>query len=119
MNNNFLKKVSNINQILNPMDKIISTLVDAITASGKKFKEIDKNSIFAFLENQGVSRNKWESVYQSLSNVYSSKSGSKNTENPINKAKETVVDYSDSSHNDVKTRQPRKSVFSEIKKIAG
>lgn len=111
-----LNKLNNI-LLGNPMDKLISTLVDAITASGKKFNEIDKNSIFAFLENQGVSRNKWETVYQSLSNVYSNR-GSSGTKGF--KSKEvSVVDYEDTSHNDVKVRQPRKTIFSEIKKIAG
>jgi hypothetical protein len=33
--------------------------------------------------------------------------------------KSSVVDYTDNSHNDVKVRQPRKSIFSEIKKVAG
>ena len=33
--------------------------------------------------------------------------------------KSAVVDYTDNSHNDVKVRQPRKSIFSEIKKVAG
>jgi len=109
--------LNKLNNMLNPMDKVISTIVDAITASGKKFNEIDKSSIFAFLENQGISRNKWESVYQSLSSLYSNRSSS-GTSGFKNK-EVAVVDYSDSSHNDVKTRKPRKSIFSEIKKIAG
>jgi hypothetical protein len=33
--------------------------------------------------------------------------------------KSSVDDYTDNSHNDVKVRQPRKSIFSEIKKVAG
>ena len=67
---------------------IIDILVDAITASGKKFNEIDKRAIFSHLKKQGINQNK-------------------------------LIDYDDSSHNDVKLRQPRKSIFSEIKKIAG
>jgi hypothetical protein len=103
-----------------------NSLVDAVHASGKKFSEISKESILAFLERQGESRSTWESTYQKLSEVFNtskgksnsrSSSGSSGTPNMV--SMNSVVDYSDSSHNDVKTRQPRKSVFSEIKKIAG
>ena len=66
--------------------ELLNKLVDAVTASGKKLKEIDKSAIFAFLDRSH---------------------------------KSAVVDYTDNSHNDVKVRQPRKTVFSEIKKIAG
>lgn len=94
-------------------NSVIDVLVDAITASGKKFNQIDKKSIFVFLENQNIDRNKFESIYQELTNIYNSSSKDKDSSTI------SVVDYNDSSHNDVKTRQPRKSVFSEIKKIAG
>lgn len=98
------------------MDKsnYVSQLVDAITASGKKFTDVSKDAIFAFLEREGVSKKSWESIYDELRNIYhpSSKKEVKNVSSP-------VVDYTDSSHNDVKVRQPRKSVFSEITKIAG
>ena len=92
----------------------VSQLVDAITASGKKFTDVSKDAIFGFLEREGVSKKNWDSIYDELRQIYhtSSKKEVKNVSSP-------VVDYTDSSHNDVKVRQPRKSVFSEITKIAG
>ena len=90
----------------------VSQLVDAITASGKKFTDVSKDAIFAFLEREGVSKKSWESIYDELRNIYHPSKEVKNVSSP-------VVDYTDSSHNDVKVRQPRKSVFSEITKIAG
>lgn len=85
-----------------------NSLVEAVQASGKKFSEISKESILAFLERQGEPRNSWESTYQKLGDMFNDRSH-----------KSAVVDYTDNSHNDVKVRQPRKSIFSEIKKVAG
>jgi len=100
------------------MDKnnYVLQLVDAITASGKKFTDVSKDAIFSFLEREGVSKKSWESIYEELRQIYhpSSKPVKEDRKNAS-----AVVDYTDSSHNDVKTRQPRKTVFSEIKKIAG
>ena len=94
----------------------VSQLVDAITASGKKFTDVSKDAIFAFLEREGVSKKSWESIYEELRNIYHPSSSSKKE---VKNVSSPVVDYTDSSHNDVKVRQPRKSVFSEITKIAG
>jgi hypothetical protein len=99
-------------------------LVEAVQASGKKFTEISKDSIFAFLQKQGEPRNTWESTYQKLGDMFnpnkkssSGFGGSSLKEDRSHKS--AVVDYTDNSHNDVKVRQPRKSIFSEIKKVAG
>lgn len=100
------------------MDKnmLVNQIVDSITASGKKFNEISKDSIFSLLKRSGVSQTDWTSIYEKLENLYYPK----NKEIKEDKrGLSTNVDYSDSSHNDVKTRQPRKSVFGDIKKIAG
>jgi hypothetical protein len=108
------------------MSNTFNSLVDAVTASGKRFSEISKDSIFAFLDKQGESRNTWESTYQKLSDVFNTKKktnsssgfgGSSLKEDRTHKS--SVVDYTDNSHNDVKVRQPRKSIFGEIKKVAG
>jgi hypothetical protein len=101
-----------------------NSLVDAVTASGKKFSEISKESILAFLERQGEPRNTWESTYQKLGDIFNpnNKSSSGFAGSPLKQDrlhKSSVVDYTDNSHNDVKVRQPRKSIFGEIKKIAG
>lgn len=96
---------------------LIDVLVDAITGSGKEFNQIDKKSIFDYLKKSGIDQNKFESIYEELSNVYNPSKKSSNKERKPSVV--SVVDYADSSHNDVKLRQPRKSIFSEIKKIAG
>lgn len=109
------------------MTNAFNALVEAVQVSGKKFSEISKDSILAFLEKQGEPRNTWESTYQKLGEVFNPKnknrssSGNAGLPNMVtgSVSMNSVVDYSDSSHNDVKVRQPRKSVFSEIKKIAG
>ena len=92
----------------------VSQLVDAITASGKKFTDVSKDAIFGFLEREGVSKKSWESIYDELRQIYQP-----STKKEDRKHLSSVVDYTDSSHNDVKVRQPRKTVFSEITKIAG
>ncbi len=102
-----------------------NSLVEAVQVSGKKFSEISKESILAFLERQGEPRNTWESTYQKLGDVFNPKKKSTNRSSSGNAGStpyqtvETVVDYTDNSHNDVKVRQPRKTIFSEIKKVAG
>ena len=102
----------------------LNSLVEAVQASGKKFTEISKDSILAFLERQGDPRNTWESTYQNLSDMFNpnKKSSSGFGGSPLKEDrshKSSVDDYTDNSHNDVKVRQPRKSIFSEIKKVAG
>ena len=103
-----------------------NALVESVQASGKKFNEISKESILAFLERQGEPRSTWESTYQKLADVFNPKktkntssSGGAGFSTPYQMPESTVVDYTDNSHNDVKVRQPRKSIFSEIKKVAG
>lgn len=99
----------------------VSQLVDAITASGKNFTDVSKDAIFGFLEREGVSKKSWESIYEELRQIYHPSSSKKEVKNMSGGMGQpsSVVDYTDSSHNDVKVRQPRKSVFSEITKIAG
>lgn len=95
--------------------EILGSLVDAITVSGKKFSEISKKSIFDFLKREGISEKYWNEIYEDLHEVYQGQKIKKQS----NKQYTTDVDYSDNSHNEVKYREPRKSIFSEIKKIAG
>ena len=99
--------------------ELLNKLVDAVTASGKKLKEIDKNAIFAFLEKEGAPKNTWGSIYEKLENFFDRSSSGFAGKKEDRSYKSAVVDYTDNSHNDVKVRQPRKTVFSEIKKIAG
>jgi hypothetical protein len=105
--------------------ELLNKLVDAVTASGKKLKDIDKNAIFAFLDKEGAPKNTWSTIYDRLESVFngsfngSSSGFNGNPKKEDRTHKSSIVDYSDSSHNDVKVRQPRKTVFSEMKKIAG
>jgi hypothetical protein len=106
------------------MSTTFNSLVEAVQASGKKFNEISKESILAFLERQGEPRKSWETTYQKLEEVFSPKKKSTNKSSSGSAGspqmiESVVVDYTDNSHNDVKVRQPRKSIFSEIKKVAG
>jgi len=106
------------------MSNTFNSLVDAVTASGKRFSEISKDSIFAFLEKQGEPRKSWEATYQKLGEVFNPKKkstnlGSSGGSGSVKLTESVVVDYTDNSHNDVKVRQPSKSIFSEIKKVAG
>ena len=95
---------------------IVQILIDAVIASGKKFNEIPKESIFAYLDKAGIGKSKWQSIYDTLaSNFKETKPTVKVVEDNRSKS---VVDYTKvSTQNDVKLRQPRKSIFSEIKKI--
>ena len=91
---------------------IIDRLVDAISSSGKTFNQISKENIYQFLNSEKIDKSTWPDIYEKLSQYY-------NSVNKVGNINTQAVDYGDSSHNDVKVRQPKKSVFSEIKKIAG
>ena len=99
--------------------ELLNQLVDAVTASGKKLKDIDKGAIFAFLNKEGAPKNTWDSIYEKLENIFNGGSSGFVGKKEDRNHKSAIVDYTDNSHNDVKVRQPRKTVFSEIKKIAG
>jgi hypothetical protein len=49
---------------------IINILVDAVVASGKKFNEIPKESIFAYLDKAGIGKSKWQSTYDTLASNF-------------------------------------------------
>jgi hypothetical protein len=89
--------------------ELLKTLSDAVTASGKSLSEIGKEPIFEFLKRNETPKNLWEGIYEKLRHIHTPQSAS---------AIGSKVDI-DNSHNDVKHREPRKKLFSEIKKIAG
>lgn len=107
------------------MDKklVIKSVMDAIVASGKKFVEIPKESFYNFFKGEGIEKKHWESLYSELESIYKPKK----KETPMEMVSGFVtmdgthhkVDYYSNSHNDVKKREPRKSIFGEISKIAG
>ena len=90
--------------------ELLKTLSDAVTASGKSLDEIGKAPIFEFLKRNETPQNLWEGLYEKLWHIHAPQNAS---------AIGSKVDYTDNTHNEVKHREPRKKVFSEIKKIAG
>jgi hypothetical protein len=117
-------------EIYNSMNKqeILKQAMDAVTASGRKFSEIKKESFLNFFEKEGVSKKMWESLYSDLENAYSSKKnkydavqGSVSMDYTSDKISESkpLDYYSNNTQNDVKQRTPRKNIFGEISKIAG
>ncbi len=101
---------------------LINSIRDAITASGKKFEEIGKDSFYQFFEKQKVQPKMWDSIYSELSSLYKSNSklmsGSVSMDDTMSKIMDQPpVDYYSSSQNDVKQRTPRKNIFGSISKI--
>lgn len=92
------------------IDKIVAATQDAILASGKKFHDIPKESIEGFLRNSGLPMEQINKIYKILKDENSGTKKSVQVDSPI-------YTPSDQHYNE-KVRQPRKSVFSEIKKIA-
>jgi hypothetical protein len=92
------------------IEKIVAATHDAILASGKKFQEIPKGAIELFLSNSGLPIDQVKGVYKRLEEEYSSR-----------KKKvvgEVVVEETKTPEYVEKSKNPRKSVFGEIKKIA-
>jgi hypothetical protein len=94
------------------IDQILEHTHDAILASGKKFHEIPKEVIEGFLNQSGLSMEQAKKVYKHLKGEYNDTKSSPTT--PVSSPVHTpTVD-----HYTEKTKNPRKSVFGEIKKIA-
>lgn len=90
------------------IDKILAETQDAILASGKKFHDIPQEAIEGFLANSGIPMDQIKKIYKILKD-----------ENTVKNTKVESTIYTPSDlHYSEKVRQPRKSVFSEIKKIA-
>lgn len=96
--------------------ELLKTLSDAISASGKPLSEIGKDPIFEYLKRSEIPNNLWEGLYEKLQRIHS---------DPYTSYIEDAIDsksthnYSENTPSDVKHREPRKKLFSEIKKIAG
>ena len=89
--------------------EIITSLSDAVLASGKPLKEL-KDPIFDYLRKNGVSEETWDGIWEKLNTLH------KESTKEVKVGK--IVDYSQST-SDLKVREPRKTVFGPIKKIAG
>jgi hypothetical protein len=95
---------------------IINILLDAIVASGKKFSEIPKESVYAYLEKAGINKSKWQGIYETLAGKF--KENKATVKVVEDRTPKNIIDYTEnSSRNDVMTRVPRKTIFSEIKKL--
>ena len=93
------------------IDQILAHTQDAILASGKKIHEIPQEVIEGFLNQMGLSIDQSKKVYKHLKGDYND---TKNSTTPVNSPVHTpTVD-----HYTEKIKTPRKSIFSEIKKIA-
>lgn len=100
--------------------KVLNELTDAITASGKTFDQIGKQSIFNFFNSKGINRDDWQKLYEIIKSNYEPKQSKKqsSTATQTDYSSEIIVDYSKNSQNDVKVRTPRKNVFGDIIKIS-
>ena len=104
------KKITKMKNL--SIDQILAHTQDAILASGKKFHEIPQEVIEGFLNQMGLSIDQSKKVYKHLKGEYKETKSSPTT--PVNSPVHTpTVD-----HYTEKTKTPRKSIFSEIKKIA-
>jgi hypothetical protein len=97
-----MKNLKNFSQF----EKIVELTIDAVVASGKPFNKIGQEQVFSFLKNAGVSRDMSVKVYERVKQILNTEhDSSKPVKNSPEPTKTTPV------------KTPRKSVFSEIKKI--
>lgn len=105
------------------MKEIIDALEEAVKATGKQLSEIPKKSIIDYLDKVGIPRSKQDEIYKQLVNTISRKETGRSFgsvtqgDSDRNSHSHQVVDYTDTTHNNVKPREPRKNVFSEITKV--
>lgn len=95
------------------MIEIVSSLSDAVTASGKKLAEIGRDPIMQYLEKVGAPKKYWNEIYEKLRDLH--EHGRHGTSGPAN----ATPSYTQTILPQEKHREPRKSVFGEVKKIAG
>jgi len=101
------------------MKEIVKTLSDAIIASGKPIGSL-KDAIFNYFNTNGIPKSDWGVIWEQLVELHSSKPVTNSLAERITgvKTDTTPVNYSQST-SDLKKREPRKTVFGDIKKIAG
>jgi hypothetical protein len=96
---------------MNPFETLLALTQDAITASGKKFKEIDPDAIKGFLRDKGLNKTQIAEAMDRLSEIYTGTKKTKKTE-IVGTPVETNSSYTP------KVREARKNVFGDIKRIA-
>ena len=96
------------------MTEIVASLSDAVVASGKKLTDIGKEPILQYLEKVGAPKKYWNEIYEKLRDLHDP--GRHGTSGPGNSS---TPSYTQTILPQEKHREPRKSVFGPVKKIAG
>lgn len=104
------------------VEKIIKDLSDAVVASGRPINTLQE-AIFNYFKTNDIPDKLRSGIWQKLVDLHSgnlgTSGGAGKSNQDFNNIKEArVVDYSQNT-SDLKKREPRKSVFGNIKKIAG
>jgi len=104
------------------VEKIIKDLSDAVVASGRPINTLHE-AIFNYFKTNDIPEKLRSGIWQKLVDLHSpnlgTSGGAGKSNQDFNNIKEArVVDYSQNT-SDLKKREPRKSVFGDIKKIAG
>lgn len=95
-------------------NEVINLLIKEIDNSGKKLKDIPMSSIIAYISNCGIKDKKSsEYIIEAVFNHYNTK----NVSDVSAKEEYVKMENINLSNNEIKQRTPRKSIFSEIKKI--
>lgn len=100
-------------------DNLVKDLVEQIIASNKPFNEIDKKVIHSYLDQTKVPRHIQESIIKAIGYEYARIMNERNSKNKTSRSSDVKVSKSPdveikASH---KTRTPRKTVFTEIKRV--
>lgn len=101
-------------------NEVINSLIREIHGSGKKFKDIPKKNIIDYISYCGIANEKdINSIYNYILNYYDEKKSDKldKSNDNFKDNSKVVMEDINISNNEVKQRTPRKSIFSEIKKI--
>lgn len=93
------------------MTEIVASLSDAVVASGKKLTDIGKEPILQYLEKVGAPKKYWNDIYEKLRDLH--EPGRHGTSGP------SSTSHAPATISQEKHREPRKSVFGPVKKIAG
>ena len=102
------------------INRIVSDIVSEIKRSGKSIESISEESIFNFLEYNGVDKRMYSIIYDLICQNFKNSKQSTSIGKTGTISKETFVktEYpSEITKTEHKLREPRKSVFSEIIKL--
>lgn len=102
--------------------KALQELSDAITASGKSLEQIGKVPVFEYLMKAGINRSNFNDVWDKLNELHNKPIGASGFSGKSGDMGTSGLSGVSQNLNPVpqeKQRSPRKSVFGEIKKIAG